>query len=237
MWVFPLVATIVAAVFAYKLAAQYLARRGDAQLLWAIAMAMFAVASAAVTIGVASGWSTTLYGVYWALGAVLNVAFLAGGEVVLLFRKPWVRWGVWLVLIFATAYTVSVLANADMASDALAVQLPRGIKVFGDGTPAHRLAQQIAYPAFAILLLGTLWSARRMRGRPALKDRFVGTLLIAVGATVVAAGAAFAASGLLVGFIATLVAGICVMFWGFLRASRPVVVPDAAPVRVEAAGS
>jgi hypothetical protein len=57
-------------------------------------------------------------------------------------------------------------------------------------------------------------------------------LLISVGATVVAAGAAFAATGLLAGFIATLVAGICLMFWGFLRASRPITVPDAGPVPV-----
>jgi cation transporter-like permease len=232
MWVFPFVATVIAAAFAAKLVGQFVARRGPAQLLWAIAMGMFAVASAAVTVGVASGWSTTLYAAYWALGAVLNVAYLAGGELVLLFRRAWVRWVVWLVLIFATAYTVSVLANANMDPDALAVQLPRGLKVFGDGTPAHRLAQLVAYPAYVILLFGTLWSAWKMRGRPELKDRFVGTLLIAVGATVVAAGAAFAATGLLVGFIATLVAGICVMFWGFLRASRPIVVPDAAPVAV-----
>ena len=233
MWVFPLVATAVAAVFAVRLTQQFLARRGQAQLLWAIAMGMFAVASAAATAGVASGWSTTLYAVYWALGAVLNVAYLAGGELVLLFRRGWVRWAVWLVLIFATAYTVSVLANAEMAPDALAVQLPRGIDVFGDGTPAHRLAQVVAYPAYVILLLGTLWSAWKMRGRPELKDRFVGTLLIAVGATVVAAGAAFAATGLLAGFILTLVAGISVMFWGFLRASRPIVVPDVEPDRVQ----
>jgi hypothetical protein len=192
MWLIPLVATVIAGVFAVMLARQFLARHGQAQLLWAIAMAMFAVASAAVTIGVASGWTTRLYGVYWALGAVLNVAFLAGGEIVLLFRKPWVRWAVWLVLVFATAYTFAVISAAEMSAEALAVQLPRGIRVFG-------------------------------------------TLLIALGATVVAAGAAFAATGLLVGFIGTLVAGICVMFWGFLRASRPIVVPEAAPVVPEPA--
>ena len=79
---------------------------------------------------------------------------------------------------------------------------PRGIKVLGDGTPAHRLAQLVAYPAYFILLFGTLWSAAKMRGRPELRDRFVGTLLIAIGATVVAAGAAFAATGMLAGFIA-----------------------------------
>lgn len=234
MWLIPLVATVIAAVFAGMLVRQYLARRGQAQLMWAIAMGMFAVASAAVTIGVASGWTSTLYAIYWAFGAVLNVAFLAGGELLLLFRKPWVRWAVWLVLIFATAYTFAVLSGADMADDALAVQLPRGIKVLGDGTPAHRLAQLVAYPAYFILLFGTLWSAAKMRGRPELRDRFVGTLLIAIGATVVAAGAAFAATGMLAGFIATLVVGICVMFWGFLRASKPVVVPEPEPEPVAA---
>jgi hypothetical protein len=235
MWLIPLVATLVAGVFAVMLARQFLARHGQAQLLWAIAMGMFAVASAAVTIGVASGWTTRLYGIYWALGAVLNVAFLAGGELVLLFRKPWVRWAVWLVLVFATAYTFAVISGAQVSAEALAVQLPRGIKVFGGGTAAHGLAQVVAYPAFAILVLGTIWSAWKMRGRPELRDRFIGTLFIALGATVVAAGAAFAATGVLAGFIGTLVAGICLMFWGFLRASRPVVVPEAAPVVAEPA--
>jgi hypothetical protein len=229
MWLIPLVATVVAGVFAVMLARQFIARHGQAQLLWAIATAMFAIASAAATIGVASGWTSRLYGIYWALGAVLNVAFLAGGELLLLFRKPWVRWAVWLVLIFATAYTFAVIAGAQMSTVELAEQLPRGIKVFGAGTAAHRLAQQVAYPAFAILVLGTIWSAWKMRGRPELRDRFIGTLLIALGATVVAAGAAFAATGVLAGFIGTLVAGICLMFWGFLRASRPILVPEAAP--------
>ncbi|HLB39389.1 MAG TPA: hypothetical protein VJM84_02970 [Actinomycetota bacterium] len=228
MWILPLAATVIAGAFAVLLARQFVARRGQAQLLWAIAMGMFAIASAAVTIGVASGWTTTLYGIYWALGAVLNVAFLAGGELVLLFRRPWVVWVVWVVLVFATAYTVAVVSGADMVADALTVRLPRGVKVLGDGTPAHRLAQLVAYPAYLVLVLGTLWSAWKMRGRPELKARFVGTLLIAVGATIVAAGAAFAATGVLAGFIGTLVVGVCAMFWGFLWASRPVVVPDAA---------
>ena len=74
-----------------------------------------------------------------------------------------------------------------------------------------------------------------MRGRPELKDRFLGTLLIAIGATVVAAGAAFAAEGKLTGFVLTLVVGIVVMFWGFLRASRPIVIPDPARVPAQAA--
>ncbi len=234
MWLIPLVATGIAAVFAGMLVRQFLARRGQAQLLWAISMAMFAVASAAVTIGVASGWTRSLFAVYWAFGAVLTVPFLAGGELVLLFRRPWVRWATWIVLIFSVAFTFSVLRQASFDADALLERLPSGKEVLGDGSAAHRLPQLFSYTAFFILVAGALWSAWRMRGRPELRDRFVGTLLIVVGASIVAGGSAFAASGQVAGFIVTLVVGIAVMFWGFLRASRPVVAPDAAAVAVDA---
>jgi hypothetical protein len=226
MWVFPLIATLVALVFAAMLVKQFAVRRGQPQLLWAIAMVMFALASLSLTIGVLSGWTRGWFVVYWAFGAVLNIAFLAGGEVVLLFRRPWVVWAVWLVLVVVTAFTFSVLRGADVHAEAFADQLPLGRDVFGAGTSAQRLAPLVAYPAYVILLLGTLWSAWKMRGRPELKDRFIGTLLIAVGATIVAGGAGFAAAGVLLGFTLTIVAGICVMFVGFVRASRRAPLPQ-----------
>jgi hypothetical protein len=47
-------------------------------------------------------------------------------------------------------------------------------------------------------------------------------VLIALGATVIAGfGSAFAALGELLPFSVALLVGISVMFWGFLRASRP----------------
>jgi hypothetical protein len=228
MWLVPLAAAAVAAAFAVMLGRLYAARRSPSQLLWTIAMAMFAAASGAAAIGVGHGWTRTLFTVYWAFGAVLTVPFLAGGEVVLLFRRRWVLWVTWLVLIFASAFTFSVLRRAGIDAVALAERLPSGKEVFGDGTAAHRLPQLFSYPAYAILVAGALWSAWRMRRRPELRDRFVGTLLIAIGATIVAGGAGFAATGMVAGFCITLMVGISTMFWGFLRAARPVRVPDAA---------
>ena len=73
-----------------------------------------------------------------------------------------------------------------------------------------------------------------MRGRRELRDRFVGTLLIALGATVIAGfGSAFAALSELAAFSISLAAGIVVMFVGFLRAGRPVAV--AAPATAQPA--
>jgi hypothetical protein len=232
MWVFPLVAAVVAAVFAGLVAKQYLSRRRPSQLAWAIALAMYAAASLAVVFGVAGGWTTGEFQLYWALGAVLNVPFLAGGELMLLVRNRTAQAAIWIVLVFLTAYTVSVLRGATFDAAALAEDLPSGKHVFGDGSPAHRLPQLISIPSYLVLLGGALWSAWRMRGRPELRDRFVGTLLIALGATVIAGlGSAFAALGFLAAFSVALATGISVMFLGFLRAGRPVAAPVATTVQ------
>jgi hypothetical protein len=231
MWVFPAVAALVALVFATKLARRWLSHRRSYELLWAMSLFMYAIASAVVAIGSVQGWTESYFRLYWALGAVLNVPFLAAGEVHLLVRNRTVLVAVDVLLVFLAAYTLGVLRAATLDAAALAQHLPSGKQVFGAGTPAHRLPQLISIPSYVVLLAGALLSAWRMRANPAVRDRFIGTLLIALGATVVAGGATFAAFGQMAGFTITLVVGISVMFVGFLRASRPVV---ASPVPVAA---
>lgn len=226
MWVFPLAAAVVAAVFGAALGRQYVRRRRTYQAIWALAMLMYAVASFMVFLGAINVWSAAEFRWYWALGAVLNVPLLAQGEVDLLIERREVRWVLYLLLAFVAAYTIAVVRTAEVDLGALDEQLPSGKEVFGDGTPAHRLPQLVAIPAYLVLLGGALWSAWRMRGRPELRDRFWGTLLIALGATVIAGfGSAFAALGRLVPFSIALLVGIAVMFWGFLQASRRSVAP------------
>ncbi len=221
MWAFPLVAALVAFAFAGVLARQFERRRRPYQLIWTIALAMYGAASLAVVAGAVDRWSRTEFEVYWAFGAVLNVPFLAAGELLLLFRRSGVLWVSSLALIFITAYTVAVLRGAPMDASALGAVLPSGKLVFGDGSAAHRMPQLISIPSYGVLLAGAAWSAWSVRGRRDLKERFVGTLLVALGATVIAGlGSAFAAAGALALFSVALLAGIAVMFWGFLRASR-----------------
>jgi hypothetical protein len=235
MWVFPSLAALVAVAFAGLLARQFAQRRRSYQAIWAIALLMYAVASLCVALGAANGWTSAEFRTYWTLGAVLNVPFLAQGELDLLIRDRRVRWGLYVLLVFVTAYTIAVVRTAQLAGGgrALAEQLPSGKEVFGDGTPAHRLPQLVSIPAYLVLVAGALWSAWRMRGRPELRDRFTGTLLIALGATVIAGfGSAFAALGRLLLFSLALLVGISVMFWGFLRASRQSSRPQSATTSV-----
>lgn len=220
MWVFPLVAALIALGFSALLLRSYLARRRPAQLVWALALLMYAAASVALFLGALDGWTPAEYRVYWLFGAVLNVPYLAMGELYLLVRDRRVTTVVLVLLLFATAFAVARIRTATLDASALDVDLPKGAEVWAGDPVALDLARYYAFPAYFFLVGGTLWSAWRMRAHPGLRDRFLGTLAIAVGATIVAAGSAFAATGNAAGFSLTLTAGIAVMFWGFLRAGR-----------------
>ncbi len=222
MWALPLAAALVALWFAAALARRFATRRQPYQALWAVALVMYAVASAAVVVGVLAGWTPATFRLYWALGAVLNVPYLAAGEVVLLIRDRRVLWAVILLLLFASGFAVARVGTAPLDPAALDHPLPLGREVLGAGTPAHRLAQYYSYPAYVLLLAGCAWSAWRMRGRPELRPRFVGTAAVAGGATVVAVASGVGAGFQVVPvFSVGLALGIALMFWGFRRASGP----------------
>jgi hypothetical protein len=221
MWIFPLGAALVALVFAASLARQWISRRRPYQVVWAAALLMYAAASFALFLGVLDGWSSAEYRIYWVFGAVLNVPYLLLGELYLLVRRRAVVDGMLVVLLFLTAFAVSEVRTASI-SGRLAKDLPLGKDVFGDGALPYRLAQYYAYPAYVLLVAACAWSAWRMRGRPELRARFAGTLLIAVGATIVAIGSGVGAGlDVVPVFSIGLLAGVAVMFWGFLRASGP----------------
>lgn len=217
----PVVATLVSVAFAIHLLIRSGRRRSWAEAAWGIAMLMFAAASGALALGVVDGWSTAEFRVYWLFGAVLNVPYLGAGEVYLLTRRAWVGHLVLAIVLAATAWATAEVRTAPLDTRVLATEeFFAGREVLGEGAPARTLAFVYSYTGTAMLVLGILWSAIRMRGRPELRGRFWGVLLIAVGALIVAAGAAFAAAGSFAGFSATLAGGVIVMYAGFLRATR-----------------
>lgn len=221
MWFFPLAAAIVSAAFAALLLRQFAARRRPYQAVWVVALLMYAAASFALFLGVLGDWTTAEYRVYWLFGAVLNVPFLALGELYLLVKSRTVMNVLLVALLFASAFAASRVRTANLDVAALAKDLPLGKDVFAADTLPYRLSQFYAYPAYFLLLGGSVWSAWRMRGRPELRDRAVGTVGIAVGATIVAIGSGVGAGLNVVPlFSIGLALGIAVMFWGFLLASR-----------------
>jgi MFS family permease len=219
--VLPILAAVIALAFGMHLLVRSGRRRNWFEAIWGLAMLMFALATGALVLGVADGWSSAEFRVYWLFGAVLTVPWLGLGELYLLIRKPWVSHLLLVLLLGATVWAAATVRTAPM-SEALAQDFPLGREVFGDGSDAHRLSQYYAYPGYLILVAGAVWSALRMRGRQELRNRFMGALLIAVGATIVFVGSGVGAGfGNFAVFSIGHAVGIAVMYWGFLTATRP----------------
>ncbi|MGH2683043.1 MAG: hypothetical protein ACRDIX_07400 [Actinomycetota bacterium] len=222
MIVLPIAAALVSLVFGVHLLVRF-GRRGNLfEGVWAVALLMYAIASGALAFGVLDGWSSAEFRTYWLFGALLNVPYLAQGEVYLLVRPQWVGHAVFGVLLLATVWATVEVRTASLDEEVLATrEFFSGRQVLEEGSAALELARPYSIGGYVVLVAGALWSAWRTRGRRELRNRFHGILLIVLGATVVFAGSAFARGANFGGFSLLLTAGVAVMYWGFLMASRP----------------
>jgi len=224
-WLFPAVATAASAAFAIAVLRQYAARRRTHQLAWGVSLAMFALASLALTIGVTAGWTPVGFKVYYLFGAMLNVPWLALGTVSLLAR-PLARRAYQAGLVLFTAAGTVLLALAEVAGPDLTARVPEG-KAFLP-VPVRVLAVLGNTVGTLVVVGGAVASGLALRHRRQLRPRFEGNLLIALGVLLAAGGGVFAfldrSDKLAVG----LALGASVMYLGFRRASAP--VQPAAPV-------
>jgi hypothetical protein len=78
--------SVLALVFAVALFDQWRERRQGFQLIWAIGMAFFGIASGCEAIAAASGWNETLYRTWYLTGAVWTAGWLGLGTAFLLGR-------------------------------------------------------------------------------------------------------------------------------------------------------
>jgi hypothetical protein len=228
MFVFAVLAAVVGLAFGLAVLLQFRARRKPYQAVWAAALAMFGVAALCEAIGLASGWSAGTYKAYYLFGALLNVGWLAVGEIYLLAPRRTGSAGAVVMAVVTVVSIVRVLvATADPMQ--LHAQFPDDRKTLN--VPAA-LPAVVNSLASAILIGGALWSAWRALRRTAPGGIVVGTVLIAVGAFVIAGfhGGAVVSHSPAVRPISEAV-GIAIMFVGYLaiEADRlPLLRPKTA---------
>ena len=218
--VFPLLAIGIAWLFAGQLGRQWLDRRRDHALAWAIALFLFGLGHVGVLIGITAGWSPAVFGMYWLSGALLNVPMLAIGQLHLLDRKRSVLWWTFggLAVVWNVAFTIMATYDAG-ALAAAAGGVPSGEAVIG-GSTAYALLRPMTY-TFAIVVIGSAYSAIKMR-RWAL-------LLIALGTTVAAAGSSVIGSSVDYLFPVMSAVGVGLMYLGFRTVSAPARAAVATP--------
>lgn len=225
---FAAIAAVVGGAFAVAVLNQFRSRRKPYQAVWAAALAMFGLAALFETVGLAAGWSAGDYKAYYLFGALLNVGWLAVGEVYLLAPPRWGRAAAAVMAIITVVSIIRVLiATADPMQ--LHAQFPDDRKTLDVPAVLPAVTNSLAS---VILVFGAVWSAWRAYRRTAPVGLVIGTALIAVGAFVIAAlhGGSVVAHSPAVRPISEAV-GIAIMFAGYLaiEARRiPVLQPRTA---------
>lgn len=231
MIVFPLIAALISAVFAFALFKQYRSRKRLSQLSWGIALAQYAIASVAVAAGIGGGWDPTLYRLYWVFGAMLNVPWLALGSIALLNKRAVTLASLVLVIVGTVWGFVAVWSSSIEAQALRTEQIPKGSevwcpdpgfrKVIVPCEPARGLARTYSLPSFAIVVGIAAVSGRKRDGVRLPRDRVRGNWIIAAGVTLNAiAGFALIGKGRGGPFSVLLALSVTVMFVGFVLASR-----------------
>ncbi len=211
-------ATAVSSLFAESTLVRWTQRRTSHLGAWTIALALFALASAALAVGTSTGWDRGTFRVFFLLGAVVDVPWLALGTVALLFSPTAAR-RVRSVVIFFTGLAAGVVLSAPM--DAVrGTAIPVGKEVFG---AFPRALAAIGSGVGAVVIIGgAVWSAARYsraRTEPGNAQLAAANAVIAVGTLLLSAG------GLVQGivgedeaFVLSLALGITVIYAGFLIA-------------------
>jgi hypothetical protein len=211
-----------AAAVAFLFAESTLSRatqRGRRELWdWTVALTMFGFAAVALALGSSNGWDRGTYRVFFLLGAVLVVPWLALGTVDLLLGPVAGRRAQWFVVFFS-GLAAGVVATAPLRRVS-GTGIPVAGRVFG--TFPRALAGIGSGVGATVILLGAVASAvryARRRGEPGHAARAAANALIAAGTLVLSSG------GLLQGFVghdqafaATLAAGIVLIYAGFRAA-------------------
>lgn len=193
----------------------------------------FALGSASLWWAQARGWSLASFRMFFLMGAILNVPWLALGSIYLLFGQ---RIGnivrAWLVGLSGAA--AGVVLTAPTEGDVLSPdELPKGSELFG---VAPRVFAAVGSGVAALVIFaGAIWSLTRVlqKRRPSIgaHQRTVldprrnagGNALIALGTIVLSLSGSLAGRlGESRAFIVTLLVGVVILFAGFLVAStRP----------------
>jgi hypothetical protein len=212
-------ATLLALAFALCTLERWLDRRKPHEAAWTAALFLFAAASAALWAGAAFGWNGLWFRLFYLFGAIVNVPYLALGTVYLLADRRVAQRVAIGVHAFAF-FSAGVLAVAPLTGPIRGTTLPQGSDVFG--VVPRSLAAAGSGIAAVVIVAGAVWSAGRLARRRSTRRLAFANALIAVGTVVLGAGGILnSVLNEMDGFAISLVAGISVIFAGFLLTNAP----------------
>lgn len=217
-WVYPFLVALVAAAFAARVWGQWSARRGPHQLAWAAGLTAYALASLVEAYVSTSPWTVGLYRAYFPLAA-LNVGLLGLGTLLLSRRDAWTAA---LAALLGLAAVFAALGPLMVPLDARQpVTIGDETRAFADwGTDLGAKPIPLPHPGrIGFLVLNAVGGLALIGGAMLAwwKTRRPGVLLIGVGALLPFLGGTLSALVHVDLRIPLQLAGIVVMFVGFLK--------------------
>jgi hypothetical protein len=240
--VFPVVSAVIAALCAVVVGRDAQRRPRPDKIAWLIAFVMFALAAGADAAGRELGWTEWLARLYYATGPALVVAFLAIGELYLLFPHRMGRFAPGAAVLLTAVWGTLVL-GAPIDQSRLAEE---GWEAIDRSGALKAMSLTINIVGTLIIVGGLLWSIWRFSRTGAFRNRTIGCSLIVAGTIAVAMGGTLTRLGHYEYLYIAMSIGIALIFGGVLWTRRPdrpaaiaeepgAVVATGAPARPAAA--
>jgi hypothetical protein len=216
----PIATTVVALTFATIVLRRQAARQSGLHLLWwGVGLILYAVGTLTESLTTLWGWNEWVFRAWYISGALCGGAPLAQGTVYLLVRRKVAN--ILAIVLLTTIATASVFVILSPINYA-AVDPTRlsGPALSWQGV---RLASPFINTYAALFLIGgAIYSAARYRSVPDKRHKFIGNVLIAVGALLPGIGGTFTRFGHVEVLYVTEFVGLLLIFAGFRENVREV---------------
>jgi hypothetical protein len=208
----PIATTLVAAFFSVVVLRRYRERGGTHLLWWGVGLILYGAGTLTESLTSVFGWNEWVFRVWYITGALCGGAPLAQGTVYLLMQRR-------------IAHLLSALLVTAILTGAVLVFLSPMNLAAVDG---HRLSgaalgwQKIRLMSpfintYAVIFLigGAIVSALRYRSNPEKRNKYIGNVLIAVGAILPGIGGTFTRFGHVEVLYVTEFVGLLLIYAGF----------------------
>jgi len=220
----PILSTLCATYFCIELFSRYRRKGGGPHLLWwGIGMGTYGLGTLTESLTTLFGWQPLVFRVWYIAGAFLGGYPLAQGSIYLLMNRRFADWSARIVpsvilvasvLVFLTPLNPALAETHRLSGKVMEWQWLRLVSPF------------LNLYALAFLVGGAFVSALHFRRLPALRNRYLGNILIAVGALLPGIGGTFTRFGLVEVLYVTELMGLLLIYAGY-RSCIAAPVPSA----------
>ncbi len=228
----PILTTIFAAYFASRLFIRYREKGGGPHLLWwGVGMVTYGIGTFTEAFTTLAGWNPFVFRCWYVAGAFLGGYPLAQGSIYLLMKRRFADASAWIVsaviavgavLVFMTPLDVSAAETYRLSGEVIGWSWIRLMTPFINIYSVVFLAGGAAFSAWKFLRL------------PEARNRYLGNILIAIGAILPAIGGTATRFGYVEVLYVTELAGLLLIFAGYLKCIKPAAsVPEPAEVATE----